>query len=145
MTGGGGGGDAGGPGGGDPFAFLPHDPSPLPQNSEGHWELCPVDAVPEDGARGFVLDDAGVRLGVVVVKRGGRLFAYVNSCPHLNIPLNLWPDKFLSPDGQVLQCATHGARFRIEDGLCIAGPCEGRFLTSFRLVVKNRKIVALEP
>lgn len=135
----------GGAGGDDVFAGLPRDPSPIPQNSEGEWELCPPEAVPEAGARGFVLDDAGVRVGLVVAKRDGRLFGFVNRCPHLGVPLNLWPDRFLSPDGQVLQCATHGARFRIEDGLCIAGPCAGRFLTSFRLTVKNRKIVALEP
>ncbi|GAA0584670.1 Rieske (2Fe-2S) protein [Caenispirillum bisanense] len=140
------GGDAGGSGGGgDPWSFLPADPAPIAPLADGGWELCPVDAVPDGAARGFVLDDAGVRLGIVVVRRGDDLYGYVNRCPHLSIPLNLWPDKFLSPDGQVLQCATHGARFRIEDGLCIHGPCDGRFLTSFRLAVKNRKIVALEP
>ena len=136
---------AAGGGGGDPWSFLPADPASIAPLADGGWELCSVDAVPDGAARGFVVDDAGVRLGLVVVRHDGLLYGYVNRCPHLSIPLNLWPDKFISPDGQVLQCATHGARFRIRDGLCVQGPCVGRFLTSFRLAVKNRKIVALEP
>lgn len=135
----------GDPAGGGPFAFLPREPEAIAQNPDGVWELCAVDDVPSPGARGFVLDDAGVRVGIVVVRQGETLRGFVNLCPHLSIPLNLFPDRFLSPDGQVLQCATHGARFRLDDGFCTAGPCAGRFLTSFPLLVKNRKIVALEP
>lgn len=130
---------------GSGFGGLPSDPEPIAQAADGTWELCAVDDVPSPGARGFVLDDAGVRVGLVVVRAGEDVYGYVNRCPHLSIPLNLWPDRFLSPDGQVLQCATHGARFRLTDGFCTAGPCKGRFLTSFPLSVKNRKIVALEP
>lgn len=136
---------AGSDGEGERVAGLPAEPEPIPRNPDGFWELCAPSDVPEGGARGFVLDDSGVRLGIVVVRDGDGVRGYVNRCPHLSIPLNLWPDRFLSPDGQVIQCATHGARFRKADGLCIAGPCRGRFLTSFPLSLKNRKIVALEP
>ncbi|MEE8263379.1 MAG: Rieske (2Fe-2S) protein, partial [Gammaproteobacteria bacterium] len=39
------------------------------------------------------------------------------------------PDQFLDETGNLLQCATHGALFRIEDGFCVAGPCTGASLT----------------
>lgn len=127
------------------FTGLPEDPAPLPKNPQGYWELCREEEVSSPGARGFVLDDDGVRLNIIVVRREEKVWGYVNRCPHLSIPLNLWPDTFISPDGQVLQCATHGALFRFEDGFCIAGPCKGGFLQPFPLSAKDRKIIALEP
>lgn len=50
---------------------------------------------------------------------------YVNACPHLGIPLEPLPDRFLDGAGRHFVCSTHGARFRVEDGFCIAGPCTG--------------------
>ena len=35
------------------------------------------------------------------------------------------PDRFVDAAGEHLICATHGALFRFEDGVCIAGPCAG--------------------
>ena len=34
-------------------------------------------------------------------------------------------------------CATHGARFRIEDGHCVAGPCRGARLTVVPISVRD--------
>ncbi len=48
---------------------------------------------------------------------------YVNSCPHLGVPLDWAPNRFLSGDGGLIVCSTHGAVFRIEDGVCLHGPC----------------------
>jgi nitrite reductase/ring-hydroxylating ferredoxin subunit len=48
---------------------------------------------------------------------------YVNACPHLGLGLEWLPDQFLSADGDAIVCPTHGALFRIEDGLCRFGPC----------------------
>jgi len=60
---------------------------------------------------------------VVVVRHEGELHAYWNSCPHLSVPLNWGPNRFLDPSKQYLQCATHGALFQLDDGLCVSGPC----------------------
>lgn len=51
---------------------------------------------------------------------------YRNECMHIAIPLGLFPDGILD-DGTLL-CATHGARYRIEDGYCFEGPCLGQTL-----------------
>lgn len=90
--------------------------------------ICRADAVAEGCARGFIVGEA--RLDVVVVRRDGVLRAYVNSCPHQGTPLETFPDKFLNSDGSLLICSTHGARFRVEDGTCVSGPCEGKRLRS---------------
>lgn len=56
-----------------------------------------------------------------------RLFQ--NICPHSGGPLTASPIPPLSRDGDHLVCQTHGALFRIRDGLCVAGPCLGARLT----------------
>jgi nitrite reductase/ring-hydroxylating ferredoxin subunit len=76
---------------------------------------------PEGHARGVTIGDCEA----VLVRRGGILYAYENRCPHQGTPLETFPDKFLTADGSLLICSTHGARFRVEDGVCVSGPCKG--------------------
>jgi nitrite reductase/ring-hydroxylating ferredoxin subunit len=95
--------------------------------------LCHIDTIAEGGARGFEL--AGASL--FAVKRGGRIHLYHNRCPHRGIELNWLPDQFLDRDGTLIQCATHGALFLIDSGLCVAGPCHGRSLTALPFVIRD--------
>jgi nitrite reductase/ring-hydroxylating ferredoxin subunit len=90
--------------------------------------LCRLDEIAEGAARGFLIGEGAARLDVVIVRRGGVVRAYLNSCPHQLMPLETFPDKFLNEDGTQFICSTHGARFRVEDGTCISGPCEGKSL-----------------
>ena len=64
---------------------------------------------------------------------------YVNACPHLGVPLDWAPDRFLSTDGEHIVCSMHGAIFEIGTGLCLHGPCAGE-----RLEVVAFEIVAGE-
>jgi nitrite reductase/ring-hydroxylating ferredoxin subunit len=86
--------------------------------------------VPEGEARGLTLE-SGVEL--VLARRGGVLHIYENRCPHQGTPLETFPDKFLNGDGSLLICSTHGARFRVEDGVCVSGPCVGARLRRAQL------------
>jgi len=82
------------------------------------------------GSCGFTLGEGDWPLrGFVVAVRPGVVRAYVNRCPHAGHALNLRPHRFLTPDGALIICASHGALFEREDGLCVAGPCAGRTLT----------------
>ncbi len=63
-----------------------------------------------------------------LVRKDDQLYLYRNVCPHLGTPLNWEENRFLDPDGALIQCSTHGALFRIEDGFCLAGPCMGAHL-----------------
>lgn len=103
--------------------------------------LCRMDEIAEEAARGFLIDQGAARLDVVIVRRGGVVRAYLNSCPHQLTPLETFPDKFLNEDGSQFICSTHGARFRVEDGYCVSGPCEGRSLTRIAFEVAGGAII----
>jgi nitrite reductase/ring-hydroxylating ferredoxin subunit len=89
--------------------------------------------VPEGHARGVSIGAGPGAREVVYVRRHGVLYAYENRCPHQGTPLETFPDKFLNSDGSMLICSTHGARFRVEDGLCVSGPCKGERLLRVNL------------
>lgn len=91
--------------------------------------LCRADEIPEGAAQSFVVGAGPSRIDVIVLRRDGVMRAYLNSCPHQGTPLETFPEKLLSEDGSLLVCSTHGARFRLEDGHCVSGPCEGKALT----------------
>ena len=98
--------------------------------------VCAEDSLPDGRGRGFELGP----WSLVIVRRGEQLFGYDNRCPHRGTSLDWTPDKFVSADGAHLQCATHGALFRFEDGLCVAGPCLGQALHSRPLVVADGQV-----
>ncbi|WP_444679037.1 Rieske (2Fe-2S) protein [Halomonas sp. E19] len=68
---------------------------------------------------GVTLPD-GRRLFLVSVH--GVVSAFVNRCPHQQVPLN-WDDaSFLEAGGELIQCGVHGALFLPETGECVFGP-----------------------
>ena len=95
--------------------------------------LCALDDIPDGGARGVTLGSGADRREIIVLRRGGAVFGYENRCPHMGTPLETFPDKFLNQTGELLICSTHGARFRVTDGFCVAGPCKGQSLTGIRV------------
>jgi nitrite reductase/ring-hydroxylating ferredoxin subunit len=86
--------------------------------------LCHLDTVPSYGTRGFTVGQQEI----FVVRQAAEIRAYINRCPHTGVTLNWLPHQFLDLEERYIQCATHGALFRIENGQCIAGPCLGAFL-----------------
>ncbi len=97
-------------------------------------QLCRLDDIDAGNARGF--QAGGTR---VIVVRTGRdsVHAYLNRCPHLGVPLNWEDDRFMDSDGSLLRCATHGALFEPESGLCILGPCRGKHLWQLECTVRD--------
>ncbi len=90
--------------------------------------LCRMEDVPA-GGKGFEFGEDVDVWRLFLVASGGDVHAYENSCPHQGTPLNMLPDRFLTLDEDRILCTTHGAQFRIEDGFCTRGPCEGRSLS----------------
>jgi nitrite reductase/ring-hydroxylating ferredoxin subunit len=105
--------------------------------------LCRAEEIGEGQARGFVVGEGAARHDVIVVRRHGVLRAYLNSCPHQGTPLETFADKFLSSDGKLFVCSTHGARFRVEDGVCVSGPCLGKALLAIDPIVGDDGWVGL--
>jgi len=93
----------------------------------GRRVLCRAEEIGEGEARGFPPAPGGLT-GLIALRRGGVLRVFVNACPHLGLPLEVLPDRFLDEAGRYLVCSAHGARFRPEDGRCVSGPCAGEGL-----------------
>ena len=107
---------------GDPAAWRRHRHAPAPGSVLG-----PADAIPDRAGREFRFGPAHEPFRMFVVRRGDTLYGYLNVCPHFSVPLNHRPDAFTTPAGDI-QCTTHFALFRADDGVCIAGACPGRAL-----------------
>jgi nitrite reductase/ring-hydroxylating ferredoxin subunit len=79
--------------------------------------------LPDGATREFFLGGGDWPPSGFVVRLGNQVHAYFNRCPHALRPLNFLPDRFLTPDGELIQCTAHGALFEKATGVCIAGPC----------------------
>ncbi|GGX45879.1 Rieske (2Fe-2S) protein [Saccharospirillum salsuginis] len=100
-------------------------------------ELCSVHDLEEGQSLGFDLPGNPV----FAVRKDGEVFVYKNECPHLGINLEFMENDFLDMDGALIQCSTHGALFEIESGHCLAGPCQGDYLTPVPFKIENDTIV----
>ena len=103
--------------------------------------LCRLDEIPEVGAKGFALPRGDCWQELFVVRAHGRIYGYVNSCPHMGTPLEFLPDRFLTRDGTEILCSTHGARFEIATGKCVAGPCRGESLARAPVAVQDGLVI----
>ena len=105
--------------------------------------LCRLEDIPDGGAKGFGAPSGGF-IGLFAVRRGDTAFVYVNSCPHIGVPLDWAPDRFLTADGARIICATHGAEFEIDSGLCVRGPCLGDRLDEVMTQIKDGVLLVPE-
>jgi len=102
--------------------------------------LCRLEDIPDGEARGFPSPTGGY-ISLVAVRRGEAVHVYVNSCPHIGIPLESLPDRFLDGARKHLVCTAHGARFRVEDGFCVSGPCAGDSLEAVEARVEDGRVI----
>lgn len=105
--------------------------------------LCRIEDIPDSGAKGFPPAPGGFT-GLFAIRQGQEIRVYVNSCPHIGIALDWAPDRFLSVDGQFIVCSTHGAEFRLTDGYCVRGPCQGDALEPVPFQIKDGQVLVAE-
>lgn len=104
---------------------------------EGEF-LCLLSDLDATGAVG--IERQNVPFEIVVVRSGGLVRAFINSCPHKGTPLETFPNRFLDETGKQLICSTHGARFNALDGICTFGPCLGEALRLVNLLFSGENI-----
>ncbi|MDH3326416.1 MAG: Rieske 2Fe-2S domain-containing protein [Gammaproteobacteria bacterium] len=120
--------------------------------------LCYIKDIPVDGCKGFTLSDDlssdlsntlpdnlpnkkdNNRQDIFIVNRNGNYFGYKNSCPHTGANLNWQPDIFMDYDNFYIQCSLHAARFEVESGYCVWGPCVNQSLQKRKLKIDGKKI-----
>ena len=102
--------------------------------------LCSLADLAATGAKGVTLGVWPQARDIVVVRDGSAVRAYANRCPHLLTTLETRPDRFLDETAEHLVCSTHGARFRVSDGVCVIGPCEGDRLEPVDIEVRDGEV-----
>jgi nitrite reductase/ring-hydroxylating ferredoxin subunit len=103
--------------------------------------LGPLDLIADGGARNYVLQIGEKRFHGFVVRRGDQAFGYVDRCPHAGLPLAQQLDQYLTPDGGLIACSWHGAKFTVEEGACVGGPCVGARLSPWPVTVSEGRVV----
>ena len=107
--------------------------------------LCSLDDLDDPGAKAFELKPpgGGQPLRIIVSRLGDTVYGWINSCPHTGVPLDQEPDRLMDLSGQFLMCSYHGAIFTLGSGVCLRGPCKGKKLMSFPVLLDDRQIKIL--
>ncbi|MEZ5652502.1 MAG: Rieske 2Fe-2S domain-containing protein [Burkholderiaceae bacterium] len=98
---------------------------------EAGARLCGLSDIPDDNGLDLVFGEHEPRLRIMLFRVHETVHAWINECPHQKVPVNVWPDVFCvsQTDGvRHLVCEHHWAMFRLRDGYCEQGPCEGASL-----------------
>tara|TARA_E500000331_G_C16648208_1_gene451648 strand:- start:56 stop:403 length:348 start_codon:yes stop_codon:yes gene_type:complete len=103
--------------------------------------ICKLEAIPDLGSDGFIINSPKGPLNIMIIRQNNKIFIYSNSCPHIGAPLDFSPGDFLNQNKSHIICASHGALFRINDGYCVSGPCEGKSLRPVEFLIRNGEII----
>ncbi|CAN5388725.1 Rieske 2Fe-2S domain-containing protein [soil metagenome] len=121
----------------------------MPDPAAGWIDVCASADVDEGGdARRF---DVALELGRrqapatgFVIRHGGRAIAWLNQCRHVPMELDWQPGRVFDENREYLVCATHGALYRPDDGVCVSGPCTGARLRPI-VVLESDGRIAWQP
>ncbi len=103
--------------------------------------ICPAELLEEGGkALRFDVERDGQHLPAFVVRWRGQVLAYRNFCPHRGTELDWQPGEVFEESRLYLMCATHGALFEPDSGLCVGGPCHGASLSSIPVTVEGDRV-----
>ena len=103
-------------------------------------KIGPANLVREGRSVKFVFRKGKDREEGFLIRRKGKLYAYVNRCRHVSLPLDFGDNDFFTEDGRYLLCKNHGALYAPETGLCVAGPCAGDSLEALPVRVEGADI-----
>ena len=123
------------------FAYLPA------ANAENTRDKVPEEAlsIPQgDNLRvvgvSIVPEDTEFSQSAFVIMHDGQAVAYDNVCPHRSTELDWNPGDVFDETGLYLICATHGAMFQPDTGVCVAGPCTKQRLRKVAVVVDENGV-----
>ena len=103
--------------------------------------LGPLDEIPEDKGREYVFGRGKSAFSMFCVRKGRRVWCYLNICPHYSSPLNHRANQFLNEDKTLIRCTSHFAEFRIDNGYGVRGAAEQCWLDPVPVQVENGMIV----
>lgn len=99
--------------------------------------ICGSDELHDSGrAVRFTVKEYGEDAPAFAVRYNGKVYAYINRCAHVPVQLDWNEGDFFDYSKLYLICATHGAVYRPETGVCERGPCQGERLK--RVAIEER-------
>ncbi|MFT4570201.1 MAG: nitrite reductase/ring-hydroxylating ferredoxin subunit [Hyphomicrobiaceae bacterium] len=108
-------------------------------------DVAAVEELAEGATIKFHFSEGAEKSEGFVIRRGGTVYAWRNRCCHIPMTMDWVENRFLSRDGCHIQCATHGALYEIETGLCVWGPPAGEHLPGFPVEEKQGRITVTVP
>ena len=103
--------------------------------------LARVDALPDPCALVIEVECDGGFASLIVTRKGATVSAFRNKCPHAGYPLQRSDGRIVVQEGRYMVCGGHGASFRLEDGACAGGPCNGEALERVRVEISDGVVV----
>ncbi len=114
----------------------------MPEASQPPHRLCASDELVDGGAGvRFSVRVEAREIGAFVVRFDGVAHAYLNQCAHVPMELDWQEGQFFDSAGLYLMCATHGAVYAPDTGLCVGGPCRGAALA--KLGPRNARVLSI--
>jgi nitrite reductase/ring-hydroxylating ferredoxin subunit len=105
------------------------------------WRICQSDELTDRGlGKRFQAEWRGVPARGFVVRWGGRVYGYLNECAHIPVELDFNEGDFFDISRSYLICATHGAYYRPDTGVCLGGPCKGARLTKLSVIEEDGEV-----
>jgi len=74
----------------------------------------------------FRISRRGEVVPAFAIRFNGKVHAYLNRCAHRSLELDWTEGDFFDAYGELLLCATHGARYAPASGTCVGGPAAGQ-------------------
>jgi hypothetical protein len=102
--------------------------------------ICTSEMLTEKGLS-VRFEYSSLSLPAFAIRYEGQVYGYQNRCPHRGTELDWEPGEVLDADGEFLICATHGALFQPQTGLCVMGPCKGAHLQSISLTEADGSVI----
>jgi nitrite reductase/ring-hydroxylating ferredoxin subunit len=104
--------------------------------------IARVNGLVDGEARAFEADVQGLRRECVLLRVGGELHAFVNTCAHRRQPVVV--DRHPVREDGTIECEAHGAVYDARSGECIEGPCEGARLRAVALRLEGDDVFAAD-
>ncbi len=102
--------------------------------------LAALDEIPPRGLL-FTFRDGPFSSTGILVRGDSGVRAWRNECRHLAVRLDRdTPGALFERDGTLLMCQFHGALYRPDDGMCVAGPCLGSRLRSLPVLLLDGEV-----
>ena len=100
----------------------------------------------DEGGTGvrFNVHTADGEVPAFAVRFGGKVYAYLNRCAHVPVEMDWMNGAFFDYSKLYLICATHGATYLPESGVCVRGPCPGKRLTPVAVEERDGQILLLK-